>query len=64
MLVVKDAAVPRVMLPGFSCTRCPHKWVPRDLSKDPTVCPKCKSPYWNTPKGEKAAKSKARRSRG
>jgi len=27
-------------------------WIPRVYSedKDPVICPKCKSPYWNKPK--------------
>jgi predicted Zn-ribbon and HTH transcriptional regulator len=32
---------------GFKCERCGHEWVPRDNKKEPKVCPKCKSPYWN-----------------
>jgi Zn finger protein HypA/HybF involved in hydrogenase expression len=35
-----------VMLKGFICERCHHKWVPRE-DEIPKVCPKCKSPYWN-----------------
>ena len=38
-----------VMLKGYKCERCNHKWVPREESK-PTVCPKCKSPYWDKEK--------------
>lgn len=38
-----------ITLKGYECERCGHKWVPRDEEK-PTVCPKCKSPYWNRPK--------------
>jgi hypothetical protein len=30
--------------------RCGHEWRPRDLGRDPEVCPKCKSPYWNKPR--------------
>ncbi len=33
---------------GYKCTRCLHAWVPRKSTiGDPSVCPKCKSPYWN-----------------
>lgn len=39
-----------VMLKGYQCERCEHKWVPRNEGDFPTVCPKCKSPYWNKPK--------------
>ena len=28
------------------CNRCGHEWATRK-KKDPTWCPKCKSPYWN-----------------
>lgn len=56
----------RVTLEGFRCERCGHEWVPRGKAEDPRVCPKCKSPYWNTPRqsdrrkaGQRAAKRKA-----
>ena len=29
----------------FKCKRCGHEWASKQ--KDPTICPKCKSPYWN-----------------
>lgn len=38
----------------YVCERCEHQWIPRDPFTDPgpedlpKVCPKCKSPYWNT----------------
>jgi len=36
---------------GYRCERCGHEWSPRrDNEKEPRVCPKCKSPYWNIPK--------------
>lgn len=35
---------------GYSCDRCAHQWVPRRNGRDPVVCPRCKSPYWNRPK--------------
>lgn len=28
------------------CKRCLHTWIIR-THDEPTVCPKCKSPYWN-----------------
>ncbi len=34
---------------GYRCERCTHEWIARGEGK-PTVCPKCKSPYWNIPK--------------
>ena len=35
---------------AYRC-RCGHEWVPRKLNKQqrPRVCPKCKSPYWDSP---------------
>jgi len=40
----------KVMLEGFQCERCKHKWIPRSKDEIPTICPKCKSPYWNKPR--------------
>jgi len=43
--------MPKVQVMGYRCLRCGHEWLPRKNSKgEPKVCPKCKSPYWNTPK--------------
>jgi hypothetical protein len=43
----------RVQIWGFKCERCGHEWAPREPGQAPTVCPKCKSPYWDRPrKGE------------
>ena len=38
-----------IKVKGYRCERCGHEWTPRGL-KEPKVCPKCKSPYWNVPK--------------
>lgn len=46
----------RVSLHGFKCERCNHLWVPRDDTL-PKVCPKCKSPYWDTPRGSRKSQS-------
>lgn len=43
---------------GYKCERCNHEWLPRDITSKldklntnlPKVCPKCKSPYWDTPR--------------
>jgi len=32
---------------SFTCKRCGHGWIPNSTTK-PKVCPKCKSPYWDT----------------
>lgn len=38
-----------VMIPGFLCERCAHRWIRKQPQlPEPKVCPKCKSPYWNT----------------
>jgi uncharacterized protein with PIN domain len=54
---------------GHRCERCGHEWVPRGPraenrpkgkageSAKPRLCPKCKSPYWETAK-QKAKGSK------
>jgi len=40
----------KIKLDGYRCERCKHVWVPRD--KDiPRICPSCKSPYWDIPRG-------------
>ncbi len=38
--------MPETTLKAFQCERCGHKWVPR-TERRPTICPKCKSPYWD-----------------
>ena len=49
------ARVPITVL-GFRCDRCGHEWIPRGESDlEPTVCPKCKSPYWNKPRKNSGA---------
>ncbi len=39
-----------IKLDGYICERCSHIWAPRNQAKKPLVCPRCKSPYWNTPR--------------
>lgn len=44
------ARVPITVM-GFRCERCSHEWIPKgDPDSEPSVCPKCKSPYWNRPR--------------
>lgn len=31
------------------CLRCGHEWT-QQTAKEPTVCPKCHSPYFNRPR--------------
>ncbi len=41
----------RIMIEGFLCERCSHRWAPRGGARtEPSICPKCKSPYWNKPR--------------
>lgn len=39
--------MPRVQIWAFQCSRCEHVWTPIVLDPAPSVCPKCKTPYWN-----------------
>ena len=43
------ARVPITVM-GYCCERCSHEWIPRNLEREPRVCPKCKSPYWDRPR--------------
>jgi hypothetical protein len=43
------ARVPITVM-GCRCDRCDFEWIPRILDEEPKFCPKCKSPYWNTPR--------------
>lgn len=54
-----------IMIQGYRCERCGHEWFPKDRSVDaakrlPTVCPKCKSPYWNRPRKQTGSPKKTR----
>jgi predicted Zn-ribbon and HTH transcriptional regulator len=40
------------VLPMRKCKRCGHTWMKRTLDKEPLVCARCKSPYWNTERKE------------
>jgi len=35
---------------GYICERCTYSWTPRKQNVKPRTCPKCKSPYWETPR--------------
>jgi len=41
----------KAMVLGCWCYRCTHTWIPRSFKDKPNVCPKCKSPYWDKPRG-------------
>ena len=47
------ARVPITVM-GYRCERCDHEWMPRGNGNAPRVCPKCKSPYWDTPRRAKS----------
>ena len=49
--------MPRVPITvmGYRCERCAHEWIPRAVDKEPSVCPKCKSPYWDRPRRKAGA---------
>ncbi len=38
-----------VTVTAFKCERCGHVWLPK-TERRPTICPKCKSPYWDKPR--------------
>jgi Zn finger protein HypA/HybF involved in hydrogenase expression len=44
--------MPQITLKGYLCERCDDVWLPKDETKDKRkVCPKCKSTYWDIPRG-------------
>lgn len=43
------ARVPITVM-GYRCERCSHEWIPKNSETEPSVCPKCHSPYWNKPR--------------
>ena len=49
-LMKKEGVGANVLILGHKCFRCGHSWVPREGGYEPEICPKCKSPYWKTPK--------------
>jgi DNA-directed RNA polymerase subunit RPC12/RpoP len=43
----------------YKCERCQHTWQPKpkkekekekETQAPPVTCPRCRSPYWNTPR--------------
>ena len=38
-----------IVIRKLTCMRCNHEWIPNS-ERLPQVCPKCHSPYWNTPR--------------
>lgn len=50
----------KALIQGFECDRCGHQWIPRlKIDEEPTICPKCKSPYWNKPRRIDLAKQES-----
>lgn len=53
--------MPKTLIEGYRCLRCGHEWVPHsDTEGDPTICPKCKSPYWDKPRQSEIKADKVR----
>jgi predicted Zn-ribbon and HTH transcriptional regulator len=48
--IVPVMAKRKITVYQYTCERCRHDWIPRDIDNEPRVCPKCKSPYWNKPR--------------
>ena len=40
----------------LKCERCGYLWWPKDPTKKPIVCPRCKSHKWQEPKEPKTGK--------
>ena len=47
---ISSMAKVKILVEGFQCERCSHKWAPRLKKETPRVCPKCHSPYWDRPR--------------
>ncbi len=45
----RSERMPEVTITAFKCERCEHIWLPKS-DRRPTICPKCKSPYWDKPR--------------
>lgn len=51
-------AIMKKTITVYRCERCEHEWEPRDVENVPTICPKCKSAYWQRPRTTPKAKRK------
>ena len=38
---------------AFKCDRCGYEWCPKTAEIKPLTCPKCRSPFWDTPRRRK-----------
>lgn len=41
---------PYVDIRGNRCYRCGYEWKPRNINVVSSICPNCKSPYWDRPR--------------
>lgn len=49
---------------AFQCDRCGHAWLPRlKIDEKPTICPKCKSAYWDKPRRVDLARTELEQAR-
>lgn len=46
IIEIVGGEMPETTTPAYRCARCSHVWVARGDRK-PTICPKCKTPYWD-----------------
>jgi NAD-dependent SIR2 family protein deacetylase len=55
--------ISKITVTLYTCERCEHEWIPREAIAGtealPTVCPKCKSPYWKPATSERGARTEA-----
>lgn len=42
-----------VRIVGNRCYRCGHEWRPKNIDVVSSICPSCKSPYWDRQKRQK-----------
>ncbi len=45
-----------VLLPGYECLECKHRWKPRVPGEPPLKCPRCQAQFaeWNRPQRQPA----------
>lgn len=46
----------KVLVDAYQCERCKYVWIVVPKIAPSLRCPKCKSPYWNTPRKTKPSK--------
>ena len=40
----------KATIEAFKCDRCQYVWSPKQKEIKPLTCPKCRSPFWDTPR--------------